>query len=164
MEEEKFINQCINFIEAKENVKLGNEFKNNFTEGKVKNYNRIKNCIFNYKNNFYDIAVRSNNFEALTILSNYDKNHIWFTKNSENFKIKRRLKYLFNGSFKVFTRFINKIIENYDDKKASDLLNLIFQYMNFDNTVILHFLLCYYRYKIPLSRLKLNDIMNEKKQ
>jgi len=76
------------------------------------------------------------------------------------------LKILLDKGFKPSSKFINLIIENKGNEGIS-LLELIFQYVNFSNDVVLKFLINYYLNKIPLSQsdliaiiIKENEILN----
>ena len=76
------------------------------------------------------------------------------------------MKILLDKGFKPSSKFINLIIENKGNEGIS-LLELIFQYVNFSNDVVLKFLINYYLNKIPLSQsdliaiiIKENEILN----
>eukprot|EP00833_Pecoramyces_ruminatium_P006226 jgi/Orpsp1_1/1180258/evm.model.c7180000072695.1 len=158
----EFINQCIELIENKENIELDKKLKKSIENFKE---NHKLYDFYNSLHDLYDISIKINNIEALTLLLQYDNSYYWFTKDSEFIKAEKKLKLLFKNNIDISTSFINSIIENNKENKNKriKLLKRIFQYVNFGNNFILHFILNHYKNKVPLSQVELSNIITKEK-
>jgi len=156
--------QCIQFIEHKENDKLKAVLKDYFYYS-----NRYDILTSQNNNNLLDIAINHNNFEAFNILLDYSYlypkckvllNHLKLFK-------PKRLERLLERGFKVSKNFINQVVKNQKvigEGETMSLLNLIFQYTSFHTNVILGFLLNYHWKKMPLSQRDLKRIVDKERE
>jgi len=167
----ELIEQCTRYIENNENDELKQELQKSI--GKcylnIEKNNNLKKELFFSQINLYDVAIKNKNFTAVNILSELDDKCKWFTRNSKTFtRTTSKLKYLLlNEKFNISQKFINKIIINDNEEgeeengNGADILKLIFQYINFNNELIIQFLINYYKNKSSLSQSQLKDIIDK---